>query len=122
MGVKQMSITLVSALSSIKLNAISEHIGWEPASVRASLLLLGIDVFVYLLLKSHEEIFRSHRVAFYGVSLAIDFYVAIVGLRCYSLRFVFCLLYIVYIWRKILCFCSLLLPQLAFRFQGLMVF
>lgn len=116
MGVKQMSITLVSALLSIELIAISEHIGWEPASVRASLLLLVIGVFVYLLLKSHEEIFRIHRVAFYGVSLAI------VGLRCYSLRFVFCLLYMVYIWRKILCFCSLLVPQLAFRFQGLMAF
>lgn len=61
MGVKQMSITLGSALSSIVLIAIAEQIGWQPTITMASLLLLGMAVIIYLLLKSHEETFRSHR-------------------------------------------------------------
>ncbi|WP_274308961.1 MFS transporter [Solibacillus daqui] len=61
MGVKQMSITLGSALSSIVLLAIAEQIGWQPTIAMASLLLLGMGVFVYLLLKPHDETFRSHR-------------------------------------------------------------
>ena len=61
MGVKQMSITLGSALSSIVLIAIAEQIGWQPTITMASLLLLVMGVFIYFLLKSHEETFRLHR-------------------------------------------------------------
>ncbi|WP_159083035.1 MFS transporter [Lysinibacillus sp. 2017] len=60
MGVKQMSITLGSAMASIVLIAIAERIGWKPTIAMASLLLLGMGVIIYLLLKPHEETFRSH--------------------------------------------------------------
>ncbi len=61
MGIKQMSITLGSALSSIVLIAIAEQIGWQPTIMMASLLLLVMGVVIYLLLRSHEETFRLHR-------------------------------------------------------------
>ena len=61
MGVKQMSITLGSALSSVVLVAIAEHIGWQPTITMASLLLLVMGMCIYLILKSHEETFRSYR-------------------------------------------------------------
>lgn len=60
MGMKQMSITLGSALSSIVLIAIAEYIGWQQTVAMASLLLLVIGIFVYMLLKPYEETFRSH--------------------------------------------------------------
>lgn len=70
MGIKQMSITLGSALSSIGLVAIAERIGWQPTVAMASVLLLVMCVFVYLFLKSHEETFRSHRAT--EVSLVVQ--------------------------------------------------
>ena len=60
MGVKQMSITLGSALSSIVLIAIAEYIGWQQTIAMASLLLLVIGIFVYMLLKPYVETFSSH--------------------------------------------------------------
>ncbi|MBD8032736.1 MULTISPECIES: MFS transporter [Solibacillus] len=60
MGMKQMSITLGSALSSIVLIAIAEYIGWQQTIAMASLLLLVIGIFVYMLLKPYEETFSSH--------------------------------------------------------------
>ncbi|MBD8037605.1 MFS transporter [Solibacillus sp. A46] len=60
MGVKQMSITLGSALSSIVLIAIAEYIGWQQTVAMASILLLLIGISVYMLLKPYEETFRSH--------------------------------------------------------------
>ncbi|MCH7320413.1 MFS transporter [Solibacillus sp. MA9] len=60
MGVKQMSITLGSALSSIVLIGFAQHIGWQPTIAMASLLLLVMGVFVYWLLKPHKETFLSY--------------------------------------------------------------
>ncbi|MEK4384605.1 MFS transporter [Solibacillus sp. FSL W7-1464] len=60
MGLKQMSITLGSALASILLIAIAEDFGWRHTIAMASLFLMIIGLVVYFILRPYEENFRSH--------------------------------------------------------------
>lgn len=61
MGLKQMSITLGSALSSLILLAIAEKVGWQIALKGASIGLIVFAFFIYFFMKLHSSTFQSLR-------------------------------------------------------------
>lgn len=61
MGLKQMSITLGSALTSVILLAISEKAGWKIALSGASISLIVFAIVVYFYMKPFEETFHSFK-------------------------------------------------------------
>lgn len=61
MGLKQMSITLGSALTSIILLAFAEKLGWKIVLSGASIGLICFAIVVYFFMKPHKETFQSFR-------------------------------------------------------------